>query len=317
MEKQFAGLQVEYLPIEDLNPDPRNPRTHSRRQIRMMRASLRKFGFINPILINQNKRIIAGRARWEAAKAEGHTTVPTILIEHLTEDQRRAYVIADNRLAEKAGWDKEILEIELQHLVAVGFKVDVTGFEVSEIDLIFDAAAEREQDPGPEDDAPDVRRDRPAVTRPGDFWLLGPKGDPRHRLLADDARDPAAIIRLMGDEQAAMVITDPPYNVPIKGHVSSKGRAHHKEFAMASGEMSEQEFIAFLKRFLAAALTRTAPGALLFVFTDWRHVFEMLASARGARVAAYQYVRLGEIKWRHGFALSIHARAYSRPVLRG
>ena len=127
---------------------------------------------------------------------------------------------------------------------------------------------------------PDVRHDQPAVTRPGDLWLLGPSGVPRHRLLAGDARDPAAIATLMGEEQAAMVITDPPYNVPIKGHVSGKGRARHGEFAMASGEMTEEEFISFLKSFLAAALMRTAPGALLYVFMDWRHLFEMLTAAR-------------------------------------
>ena len=167
-----------------------------------------------------------------------NATVPAILIEHLPEDQRRAYVIADNRLAEKAGWDKEILEIELQHLVAAGFEVEVTRFEVPEVDLISTRRLRGRRRSWADDDAPDVRRDRPAVTRPGgNLWLMGPKGDPRHRLLAGDARDPAAIARLMGDEQAAMVITDPPYNVPIKGHVSSKSRTHHKEFAMASGEI--------------------------------------------------------------------------------
>ena len=280
MEKQFTGVQVEYLPIGELSRDPGNPRMHSHRQIRMIGASLRRFGFVNPILIDRKKRIIAGHGRWEAAKREGHTTVPTILLEHLTEDQRRAYVIADNRLAEKAGWDKEILEIELQHLVAVGFDIEATGFEVPEVDLILDAAAKKEQDPGPEDNLPDVRRDRPAVTRPGDLWLLGPSGNPRHRLLVGDARDPAAISRLMDNQQAAMVITDPPYNVQINGHVSGKGRTRHKEFAMASGEMTEEEFIAFLKRFLAAALTRTASGALLYVFIDWRHLFEILTAAR-------------------------------------
>jgi hypothetical protein len=142
-----------------------------------------RFGFINPILIDRNKRIIAGHGRWEAAKSEGHSTVPTILLEHLTEDQRRAYIIADNRLAEKAGWDKEILEIEL-HLVTVGFNVEVTGFEVPEVDLILDAATEKEQDPGPEDDLRYVRHDQPAVTRPGDLWLLVPNDNPRHRLLS-------------------------------------------------------------------------------------------------------------------------------------
>jgi DNA modification methylase len=163
--------------------------------------------------------------------------------------------------------------------VTVGFDVDLTGFEVPEVDLILDAATEREGDPGPEDDLPDVRQDQPAVTRTGDLWFLGPKGDPRHRLLAVDARDPAAMAALMGEERATMVVTDPPYNVAIEGHVCRKGRTRHAEFAMASGEMSEEEFTSFLQLFLAAALTKTATGALLYVFMDWRHLFEMLTAA--------------------------------------
>ena len=234
----------------------------------------------NPVLATSANEILAGHGRVEAAKLLGMNTVPVLRIDHLSEAERRAYILADNRLAEKAGWDKEILEIELQSLITVGFDVEITGFEIPEVDLLLDAAAEKKSDPGPEDDLPDVRYEQPAVTRAGDLWLFGPKGDSRHRLLAGDARDPAAIATLMGEEEAAIVITDPPYNVPIKGHVSGKGRTHHGEFAMASGEMSEDEFIFFLKRFLGAALTKTAPGALLYVFMDWRHLFEMLTAAR-------------------------------------
>jgi DNA modification methylase len=280
MEKQFPGLQVEYLPIEDLSPDLRNARTHSRRQIRQIAESIKAFGHLVPILIDEKGVILAGHGRLAAAKLLGLPTVPTITASGLSEVQKRAFMIADNRLAEKAGWDKEILGIELQGLVTMGFEVEITGFEVPEIDLILDAAGEKEQDPGPEDDLPEMRYDEPAVTRPGDLWLLGPNDAPRHRLLSGDARDPSAISTLMGEELAAMVITDPPYNVPIVGHVSGKGRTHHGEFAMASGEMTEDEFISFLKRFLTAALARTVPSALLYVFMDWRHLFEMLTAAR-------------------------------------
>ncbi|WOJ91628.1 site-specific DNA-methyltransferase (plasmid) [Methylocapsa polymorpha] len=281
MQKSFSHSSVEYLPPAALVPYPYNARTHSKRQIKAIARSIERFGFTNPVLIAGANEILAGHGRVEAAKLLGLSFVPVLRIDHLSVAERQAYVIADNRLAEKAGWDRDMLEIELQGLVVMGFEVEVTGFEAPEVDLILDAAAEKQQDPGPEDDLPDVRHDRPAVTKAGDLWLLGPKGDPRHRLLAGDARDPAMIATLMGDEQAAMVITDPPYNVPIKGHVSGKGRIRHGEFAMASGEMTEDEFISFLKRFLAASLTRTAPGALLYVFMDWRHLFELLTAARG------------------------------------
>ncbi len=280
MQKTFSYTSVVYLPMGELIPYPRNARTHSKKQIKAIARSIERFGFTNPVLATSANEILAGHGRVEAAKLLGMSSVPVLRIDHLSEAERRAYIIADNRLAEKAGWDKEILEIELQGLVTTGFEVEITGFEVPEIDLILDVAAEKEQDPGPEDDLPEVRYDQPAVTRLGDLWLLGPNGAPRHRLLAGDARDPSVVTTLMGEELAAMVITDPPYNVPIKGHVSGKGRNHHGEFAMASGEMTEDELISFLKLFLATALTKTAPGTLLYVFMDWRHLFEMLTAAR-------------------------------------
>jgi hypothetical protein len=280
--KEQTGIlvRIDLRPPESLAPNLRNPRTHSKRQIRKIAESIKAFGQLVPILTDEKGVILAGHGRLAAAKLLGMRSVPTIIASGLSESQKRAFTIADNRLAEKAGWDKEILEIELQHLIAVGFDVEVTGFDVPEVDLLLDAAAEKQGDPGPEDDVPDLRQDRPPVTRSGDLWLLGPKGNPRHRLLAGDARNPSAVARLMGEERAAMLISDPPYNVIINGHASGKGRTRHSEFAMASGEMSEEEFVSFLERFLAAALTRMAPGALLYVFMDWRHLFETLAAAR-------------------------------------
>src|SRR3984893_19440692 len=220
MQRTFSPASVEYLPTGELIPYPRNARTHSKKQIKAIARSIERFGFTKPVLATSANEILAGNGRVEAAKLLGMSTVPVLRIDHLSEAERRAYIIADNRLAEKAGWDKEILEIELQSLITVGFDVEITGFEIPEVDLLLDAAAEKKSDPGPEDDLPDVRYEQPAVTRAGDLWLFGPKGDSRHRLLAGDARDPAAIATLMGEEEAAIVITDPPYNVPIKGHVS-------------------------------------------------------------------------------------------------
>jgi len=280
MNKVPSELQVEYLRVLALKPYPSNARTHSKKQIRMIARSIERFGFTNPVLATSSNEILAGHGRVQAAKLLGMTTVPVLRIDHLNEDERRAYIIADNRLAEKAGWDKEILEIELQHLVIIGFDVEITGFEVPEVDSILEGAAEKLRDPGPEDYTPDLRRDRPAVSKLGDLWLLGSKEGDRHRLLCDDARQDTTIAALMGQDRAAIVITDPRYNVPIEGHVSGKGRTHHAEFTMASGEMTEEEFVLFLRRFLAAALTRAAAGALLYVFMDWRHLFETLTAAR-------------------------------------
>jgi hypothetical protein len=178
MERTFSHLLVEHLPTGALIPYPRNARAHSKKQIKAIARSIERFGFTNPVLATSANEILAGHGRVEAAKLLGMSTVPVLRIDHLNEAERRAYIIADNRLAEKAGWDKEILEIELQSLVTLGFEVELTGFEVPEVDLILDAAAEKEQDPGPEDDLPDLRDDQPAVTRPGDLWLLGPNGDP-------------------------------------------------------------------------------------------------------------------------------------------
>src|SRR3984893_9831865 len=169
MQRTFSPASVEYLPTGELIPYPRNARPHSKKQIKAIARSIERFGFTNPVLATSANEILAGHGRVEAAKLLGMSTVPVLRIDHLNEAERRAYVIADNRLAEKAGWDKEILEIELQSLVTLGFEVELTGFEVPEVDLILDAAAEKEQDPGPEDDLPDVRHDQPAVTRPGDL----------------------------------------------------------------------------------------------------------------------------------------------------
>jgi DNA modification methylase len=272
---------VESVPIGSLKPYLGDARTHSRKQVKAIARSIERFGFTNPVLATSGNEILAGHGRVEAAKLLNMSTVSVLRIDHLSEDERRAYIIADNRLAEKAGWDKEILEIELQHLVSAGFDIELTGFEVPEIDLILDAAADKERDPGPEDITPALQREQAAVTRPGDLWLLGPTGGDRHRLLNGDCSDPATVATLMGADQAALVITDPPYNVAIEGHVSGNGRTRHREFAMAAGEMSEDEFVAFLHRFLAAALTRAAPTALFYVFMDWRHLYEALTAARG------------------------------------
>ena len=188
----------------------------------MSNESIERFGHTNPILIDDGGQIIAGHGRVEAAKLLGIESVPALRLSHLSAADKRAYVIADNRLAEKAGWDRELLAIELQALVDLEFDVELTGFEMGEIDIILsDSDEAKDETAGPEDDVPDSLPDR-IVSRLGDIWILG-----KHRLHCGDARDQAAYDQLLTGDKAELVVTDPPYNVAIDGHVSGKGSICH------------------------------------------------------------------------------------------
>src|ERR1051326_1557496 len=237
--QSIPQLALVYLPTRALVPNPRNARTHSKHQIRQIAASIREFGFTNPVLVDRKNTIIAGHGRVEAAKLEGIEQVPTILLENLTEDEIRAYVLADNRLAEKAGWAKEILAIELQHLIALDNDLDVTltGFEIPEIDLILQEAGAQQD----KDDLIEINQAAPAVTQAGDLWQMG-----KHRVLCGNALHDSSYQSLLGNRRAQAVFIDPPYNVQIDGNVCGKGSIKHREFSMASGELSEAEFVAFL-----------------------------------------------------------------------
>ena len=271
-------LVIEQLPPSALRPYARNARTHSPKQIAQIAASIREFGFNNPVLIDRQAGIIAGHGRVEAARKLGLDTVPCVRLEHLTEEQKRAYILADNRLAEKAGWDRDILAIELQHLttIDVDFDVTLTGFEMAEVDLLLGASQDAEAKADPADAVPEIATGI-AVTRSGDIWQIG-----HHRLICGDALAPETYAQLLAGERAQMVFTDPPYNVKIDGHVSGLGAAKHREFAFASGEMSEDEFTRFLARVFANLVGHATDGAIHFVFLDWRHQGELLAAARGA-----------------------------------
>src|SRR5712691_8851260 len=273
----MSTLQVEYLPPERLRPYPGNARAHSKKQVKQIANSIERFGFNNPVLVSDDFEIIAGHGRVAAAKLLGLKQVPTLRLSGLSPADRRAYILADNRLAQLAGWSRDVLAAELQGLVDVKFdEIEVTGFSLGEIDLILDEAAERNADPpGPEDEVPASSLQGPAVSRAGDLWILGP-----HRLLCGDARNPAAYQSLLEGQQADLVLTDPPFNVAIEGNVSGLGRVRHGDFAMASGEMSEGDFIAFLRSFLQLAKENAKDGAILFVFMDWRHLYELITASR-------------------------------------
>jgi len=269
-------LKIEHRPISSLALRRNNPRTHSDKQIRQIAASIETFGFTNPVLIDATDTIIAGHGRVRAAKQLGRETVPTVQLEHLSEEQVRSYVIADNKLAECAGWDTDLLAIELQELaeIELDFDLEVMGFETAELDLLISGETKGEEaDPADSIDGPDPNA--PTVSRPGDLWQIGP-----HRLLCGDALQAESYARLMDHELAQVVFVDPPYNVKIDGHVSGLGRMRHSEFAMASGEMTEAEFTAFLEKALGHHAAHSRNGALHFVCMDWRHSAELLAASR-------------------------------------
>jgi DNA modification methylase len=218
-------------------------------------------------LLDESNQILAGHGRVEAAKRLGWRQVPAIPITHLNEAQKRAYVIADNQLALKAGWDKDILRLELQNLIELDFDVELTGFEAGEIDIILGDSVGGLAD---EDAVPAVQTG-PEITKTGDLWRLGD-----HALLCDDATNPEAYRLLLGGEKASFAITDPPYNVEIDGNVSGLGRVRHREFKMASGEMSAEQFTAFLRVFFILLVDNSLAGAIHCIFMDWRHIGEMV-----------------------------------------
>lgn len=259
--------------IASLRPYSRNARTHSKKRLKQIAASIERFGFTNPVLVSDDGEIIAGHGRVEAAKLLGRKNVPTLALSHLSQADRRAYVLADNKLALNAGWDREILAIELQALVDLDFDVELTGFSLAEIDLVLDEAGEA--DPDGNDAAEDVvpNMGGQSVSLRGDLWLLG-----RHRLLCGDTRSAADIDRLMGSERADLVFTDPPYNVAIDGNVCGLGSVRHREFAFASGEMSRAQFTGFLCDTLGNIARTMRDGAIAFVCMDWRHMGELLAA---------------------------------------
>jgi len=278
----WMAERVEPRPLDQLRPYGRRSRDHGARSIAKLKDAIARFGFVVPILIEADGTIIAGHGRWEAAKALGLGAVPVVVIDHLSPGEVRALRIADNRLAELSEWNREALRLEfadLSELVLEGsFDLDltITGFETAEIDLVLledadsDTTAEPEtvEPPGPDD---------PVVTRPGDLWLLGP-----HRILCADALAPESHRRLLGAEKAAMVFTDPPYNVPVNGHVRSGGAAQHREFAMASGEMNDAEFRNFLGTCLARMIEALPAGGVSMVCMDWRHIEELVACGKAA-----------------------------------
>jgi len=274
----MGDLNIVMVDIGQLRPRAGNPRTHTRRQKEQLARAIKRFGFTVPVVVDEEGLILAGHARVEAAGMLCMSKVPTIRLSDMSEADKRAYVIADNKLAENAGWDLKLLKGEFEFLttLVVDFDATVTGFEEPEIEGLLHGGG-RKEPKGTPDDVLVEPSFEPPCTRLGDVWEIGP-----HRLICGDAVAEETYIRLLGGEKAGMVFADPPYNVPVDGHVSGLGKTRHREFAMASGEMTSEAFQRFLFDVFSLLAKHSADGSIHFQCIDWRHLSEMLAAGFGA-----------------------------------
>lgn len=278
VNKKKLPLEIRYRSIVSLKENPNNPRLHHARQISQIAKSIETFGLIVPVLVDNSLTVIAGHGRLRAARSLGLTELPTVLIEHLTESQAKAFAIADNKLTDNSSWDENLLAQQLKALseVELDFDLEATGFEVAEIDLVIEGLSpDPDTSPDDADQLPALANQR--VCQANDLWTLG-----RHRILCGDSRDLKTYSILMDSRKAGLVFTDPPYNVKIDGHATGLGAIHHKNFRMAAGEMSAGEFTDFLSRVFSHLVSQTVDGSLHYVFMDWRHVKEILTAGNEA-----------------------------------
>ncbi len=267
----LAGqLHVVERAIGELRLSPHNARKHSQEQIEKIAASIRRFGFIVPMLIDGHGEVIAGDARIAAAGLAGLTSVPTIELSHLSADEARAYRLIDNRLAEMGEWDPDKLKIEIEHLLAIEYNMDLTGFKTPQIDLIVGNGAAPQSKQDAADQVPAVPAS--AVTRIGDGWILG-----EHRIFCGDALENTSYEALLGGERAQMMFVDPPYNL-APATIGGKGRIQHRPFPMASGELNETEFADLLVRFFRVMVAHLQDGALAFTCIDSLHLHALLGA---------------------------------------
>lgn len=264
---------IEMVDISRLKPPPQSARTHSKKQMKQVARSITRFGFTNAILIGEDDEVISGVLRLQAGTYLGMKEVPCRRLSSLSAVEKRAYALADNKLALQAGWDCEILASQMQELIDADFEVDLTGFATAEIDTILQEANEADVRKTDAADEHVVATRDEIVTIRGDLWRLG-----NHRLFCGDAKSAQDVDRLMEDDRATMAFLDQPYNVPIAGHVSGLGRNTHREFAEASGEMTLEQFTEFLRVTLERVEVVCSNGAIVFTCMDWRHAGEMLAA---------------------------------------
>ena len=274
---KIGAVEIVRRPIDSLKLKATNPRAHPPRQIHQLADSIKTFGFNVPALIDERCNIVSGHARILAAKKLGMTEIPTVRLDHLTPPQARAFALADNRLAENAAWDDHLLAIELKELsvLDLDFSLDITGFDIGEIDMRIESLAPAVK--ADEADTLALEQPGPAVSQAGDLWQLGP-----HRVYCGSALELGAYSAIMRGERAAMVFADPPYNVPIGGHVSGNGAIRHREFKMASGDMDVGEFTEFLTNTCLLMAQHTVDGSIHYICMDWRHCAEIQTAGHRA-----------------------------------
>lgn len=262
-------IDIQHVPPATLKPPKRELRKHSKKQLGQIEASVRRFGFTNPIQVDADNRIVAGVGRWRAAIAMGLETVPVVTLDHLSKTDLRLLAIADNKLASLSGWDLDLIGLELGELsLDLDLDLEITGFDTVEIDNLKLGVA---TEPAETIELPEP--DQVAVARAGDLFLLG-----KHRLLCGDARDPLSYALLLGTERARMAFADAPYNVKIQGNVSGLGAVRHREFLAGSGELSRVEYVEFLASIFGNLVAYSIDGAIHFQCIDWRHMAEMQAA---------------------------------------
>lgn len=265
--------------ISQIKPYANNNRVHAAKNIDKLKASVAQFGFVTPILVDAAGIIIAGHGRYEAAKALGLKSVPTVVADHLSEAEVRALRIADNKLAELSDWNEAALQIEFAELMDLSldgeldFDLDITGFETPEIDIIIDGTVCVTTNEAETVETPDPAA--PVITQPGDLWILGD-----HRIFCGDALQAQSYDTLLEGESPQMVFTDPPYNVPVNGHVRCGAGGDHREFAMASGEMSDSEFRGFLSEVNNRLIDCLPDGGIAMICMDWRHIEVLIAAGK-------------------------------------
>lgn len=255
-----------------LIPDENNPRLHPEAQIYALCRSYKAYGVINPILIDEQNHILAGHGRYEAALRLKLDKVPAIRVTGLSAQQKKAYRIADNKIALMSGWDREQLKIQIEDLVLDDFDIEATGFSTAEIDIMLDDDIDKKDLAA--DDLKESDLDINPLTQKGDIWVLGP-----HKIICGDSLKSKTYRFLLEGETSDLIVSDPPYNVAIDGHVCGSGKIKHEEFSMASGEMSAQEFTRFLRVVLKKAAKHAKPNATAFYFMDWRHMREIMDAA--------------------------------------
>jgi len=266
------ALVIENVPINDLRRYQNNPRIHPKSQVDKLARAIDEFGFLIPVLIDSQNKVLAGHARLEAADKLSLVSVPCIRAGHLTEAQKRTFIILDNRLTEEAKWDFQLLAKEIEFLQDEGIDLTTTGFEIPEIEMIFDAVTPSAGSPAIDDVLPSLVPGS-VISKTDDLWILGD-----HRLFCGDARRRESFEKLLSGETAQLAFVDPPYNVKIRGHASGKGRVKHREFVHASGEKTSAQFTKFLEESLGLLAEHSAESSIHFVCSDWRHLEEMLAA---------------------------------------